>query len=436
MGDKEKNQYTLWNSEETKVLIELLVEGIQRAWRDSNGIMNKATVEHKILPVLNERLGCQKTHKHYLSRIKFLKGQYQCYVDLLNNSSGFGWDPIMKRFVASNEVWNDYLKGHPNHKFLRYDSSEQFDDLKIIFDCETANGSSAIGLGDTTDARVLTVGDSQVQDNLNFEDINDDVYAQQPSPENGVKRRVEKLVSRKRSRSDASSSAVEINSDQSDAMVMMTSKILTSITQREERQQKEAEKREAEKKKNMVTLIYSLGMKDVFTDMCFIMESTFEEEQQMYDEMQANQMEEDESENRIQRPIRRPITNIGYDYIQNVLKEDPEHFRSLYRMYPSSFEKFCDLIRMKAGLRDTRNICIEEMVATFLLIVGQGSKYGYTKDTFKRSKFTISENFHKVLRALNTLAPDLMVKPGVATAAKISESTRFYPYFKVQINFT
>ncbi|CAN7121063.1 unnamed protein product, partial [Brassica rapa subsp. narinosa] len=110
MGDKEKNQYSLWNSEETKVLIELLVEGIQRGWRDSNGIMNKATVEHKILPVLNERLGCQKTHKHYQSRIKFLKGQYQCYVDLLNNSSGFGWDPIMKRFVASNEVWNDYLK--------------------------------------------------------------------------------------------------------------------------------------------------------------------------------------------------------------------------------------------------------------------------------------------------------------------------------------
>ncbi|XP_013635776.1 PREDICTED: uncharacterized protein At2g29880-like [Brassica oleracea var. oleracea] len=286
MGEKEKNQYSLWNSEETKVLIELLVEGIQRGWRDSNGIMNKATVEHKILSVLNERLGCQKTHKHYQSRIKFLKGQYQCYVDLLNNSSCFGWDPIMKRFVASNEVWNDYLKGHPNHKFLRYDSSEQFDDLKIIFDCATANGSSSIGLGDTTDARVFTVGDSQAQENLNFEDISDDVYVQQPSPENVVKRRVEKLVSRKRSRTDASSSSVEINTDQSDAMVMMTSKILTFIQQREERQQKEVEKREAEKKKNSVwdamkevpnlddrikfkavTLIYSLGMKDVFTDM-------------------------------------------------------------------------------------------------------------------------------------------------------------------------
>ena len=72
------------------------------------------------------------------------------------------------------------------------------------------------------------------------------------------------------------------------------------------------------------------------------MESPFEEEEQTYDEIKANQMEEDESdldillvllnniatayvrsENRIQRPVRRPITNIGYDYIQNALKEDP-----------------------------------------------------------------------------------------------------------------
>ncbi|CAH8312337.1 unnamed protein product [Eruca vesicaria subsp. sativa] len=174
--------------------------------------------------------------------------------------SGFGWDPIMKRFVASNE-------GHPNHKFLCYDSSEKFDDLKIIFDCATANDSSSIGLGDTTDACVFTVDDSQTQEKLNFEDINDDVYVQQPSPENVVKRRVKKIVSRKRSRTNASSSSVEINTDQSGAM------------QREERQQKEVEKREAEKKKNSVPnldgrikfkaviLIYSLKMKDVFTDM-------------------------------------------------------------------------------------------------------------------------------------------------------------------------
>ncbi|KAJ4901188.1 Uncharacterized protein Rs2_15139 [Raphanus sativus] len=146
----------------------------------------------------------------------------------MSRTQGLGWDPIMKRFVASKE-------GHSKHKFLRYDFSEQFDYSKIIFDCGTANGSSSIGLDDTTDARIFTVGDSQVQENLNFEDISDDFYAQQPSPENVIKRRVEKFVSRKRSRTDASSSSIEINSDQSDAMVMMTSKILTFIQQRKKK---------------------------------------------------------------------------------------------------------------------------------------------------------------------------------------------------------
>ncbi|CAL9001841.1 unnamed protein product, partial [Prunus brigantina] len=41
-----------------------------------------------------------------------------------------------------------------------------------------------------------------------------------------------------------------------------------------------------------------------------------------------------------------------------------------------------------------------------------------------------SENFHKILKALNSIASDLMAKPGLAVPAKIRESTRFYPYFK------
>ncbi|KAG5397249.1 hypothetical protein IGI04_019063 [Brassica rapa subsp. trilocularis] len=43
-------------------------------------------------------------------------------------------------------------QAHPNHQFMRYDSHEQFDDLKIIFDGTTTNGGNSLGLSDTTDA--------------------------------------------------------------------------------------------------------------------------------------------------------------------------------------------------------------------------------------------------------------------------------------------
>nr|KYP61913.1 hypothetical protein KK1_016427 [Cajanus cajan] len=52
------------------------------------------------------------------------------------------------------------------------------------------------------------------------------------------------------------------------------------------------------------------------------------------------------------------------------------------------------------------------MIASFLQIVGQNTRYCVIHNTFGRSQFATSENFHKILKALNTIAPTLMVKPG------------------------
>lgn len=56
---------------------------------------------------------------------------------------------------------------------MRYDSHEQFDDLKIIFDGTTTNGGNSLGLSDTTDASAYLVGDNQVKENLMFGESSD-----------------------------------------------------------------------------------------------------------------------------------------------------------------------------------------------------------------------------------------------------------------------
>nr|VDD44644.1 unnamed protein product [Brassica oleracea] len=88
----------------------LLVDGIRRGWRDSNGSMTKTTVEAKILLVLNKQLGCNKNYKHYMNRMKSLRKEYNSYAELFRCSSGFGWDPITKRFTAPDEAWKEYFK--------------------------------------------------------------------------------------------------------------------------------------------------------------------------------------------------------------------------------------------------------------------------------------------------------------------------------------
>ncbi|KAH0992343.1 hypothetical protein GBA52_003826 [Prunus armeniaca] len=40
------------------MLLQLMVDAASREWRDANGVLSKATVETKILPILNEKLRC------------------------------------------------------------------------------------------------------------------------------------------------------------------------------------------------------------------------------------------------------------------------------------------------------------------------------------------------------------------------------------------
>ena len=135
----------------------------------------------------------------------------------------------------------------------------------------------------------------------------------------------------------------------------------------------------------------------------------------------------------VERPLTpRRITSKGHDYIHKSLNGDSEIFRQVYRMYPDVFRKLCMIIREKTPLMDTRFICIEEKhLASFLQIVDQNARYCIIRNTFGRSQFAASENFHKVLKALNSIAPDLMAKPTSSVPGKIRESTRFYLYFKV-----
>ncbi|KAH6821967.1 nuclease HARBI1-like protein [Perilla frutescens var. hirtella] len=70
------------------------------------------------------------------------------------------------------------------------------------------------------------------------------------------------------------------------------------------------------------------------------------------------------------------------------------------------------------------------MVATFLIIIGHNDRYCNVHQRFSRSHFATSQNFNKVLKALNMIAPDMMVKPSTPTPAKIQDCTRFMPFFK------
>ncbi|CAO2820913.1 unnamed protein product [Amaranthus hypochondriacus] len=81
------------------------------------------------------------------------------------------------------------------------------------------------------------------------------------------------------------------------------------------------------------------------------------------------------------------------------------------RMDRRTFNIFISLVREVGGLRDTKNMVVEEMVAIFLHLLAFEEKNREIKYDFQRSGETISRHFNNVLKAVLKLSSLLLKKP-------------------------
>ncbi|KAL8521867.1 hypothetical protein ACS0TY_012141 [Phlomoides rotata] len=79
------------------------------------------------------------------------------------------------------------------------------------------------------------------------------------------------------------------------------------------------------------------------------------------------------------------------------------------RMNINYFNRLCYLLENLGGLRDTRNVIINELVTIFLTVLSHHTKNRVIKYNFKRSGYTISKHFNLVLNTLLKLHNVLLV---------------------------
>ncbi|XP_057775379.1 uncharacterized protein At2g29880-like [Salvia miltiorrhiza] len=172
---KKRAVYEAWTQEQSDALLRILAESATRGWRDNSGIFSKATVEERILPVLNEKLRSNKNYNHYQSHIKWSKSRWNAYSTLLKFNSGFGYDNDTKKFTAPDEVWDAYIEAHPKDAYLRTGSFSDYDELRLAVGNGVAVGRNAIGVGSATDARTIGVDESRgpLIEELNYDAANE-----------------------------------------------------------------------------------------------------------------------------------------------------------------------------------------------------------------------------------------------------------------------
>ncbi|KAK1368543.1 hypothetical protein POM88_034635 [Heracleum sosnowskyi] len=127
---KRRAVYDHWTQEESRALLDIMVDATNRGWRN-NGT-GTDLLSNTRPPLLNSKLECNKNFKNYQSRLKWFRKRWLSYSTLLEFNSGFGLDSTTKRFTATNELWDKFLKNHPNNGNLRNEVLDDYEDLKIV----------------------------------------------------------------------------------------------------------------------------------------------------------------------------------------------------------------------------------------------------------------------------------------------------------------
>ncbi|XP_044473190.1 uncharacterized protein At2g29880-like [Mangifera indica] len=134
-----------WTKQEDAILIEcLIILKESPHWKADNETFRVGYLV-QLEKMMGERLPSSglKVTPHIESRVKLLKRQYNAINEMIKNGSGFGWNDEEKCVTASKDVFDDWVRSHPNAKGLRHKPFPHYDSLVIVLGKDRAAGARA-----------------------------------------------------------------------------------------------------------------------------------------------------------------------------------------------------------------------------------------------------------------------------------------------------
>ena len=98
-------------------------------------------------------------------------------------------------------------------------------------------------------------------------------------------------------------------------------------------------------------------------------------------------------------------------WLNRLIRESDNVCISQLRMDRSTFGRLCEMVRDIGGLKGTKNMTLEEIVALFLYVLAHHKKNRTISLLFLRSGETISRQFNRCLLAILKLHDVLLQKP-------------------------
>ncbi|XP_021899032.1 uncharacterized protein LOC110815515 isoform X1 [Carica papaya] len=141
-----------WTTSMDRYLIDLMLEQVRKGNRFSSSFNNEAWIDIAVSFV--ERFGLLPDKELLKSRHKHLGKLFNDMNNLLDQR-GFFWDEKHQMVSAYDDVWDAFIKEHPDAESYRTKSKPNYNDLCLIY-----GNSSCCGSGNQTTPSIFCNGDA------------------------------------------------------------------------------------------------------------------------------------------------------------------------------------------------------------------------------------------------------------------------------------
>ncbi|MCL7030671.1 hypothetical protein MKW94_006273 [Papaver nudicaule] len=128
---------TYWTPPMDSYFIDLLLDQLRRGNKIENTFITQAW--EQMTTLFNLNFGSQHRKDVMKNRYKSLRKQYTD-VSILLEQNGFTWDETRQMVTADDNIWDAYIKAHPDARSYRIRIVPHYEDLRLIFGTVTGNG--------------------------------------------------------------------------------------------------------------------------------------------------------------------------------------------------------------------------------------------------------------------------------------------------------
>ncbi|CAN1783129.1 L10-interacting MYB domain-containing protein [Linum perenne] len=128
---------TEWNAEMDQYFIELMLDQIGRGNKVDGTFSKQAWTD--MLSLFNAKFCTQHLKRVLRHRYKKLLKYYND-LNVLLGEVGFSWDQTQQKIIASDNIWDSYIKAHPHARAYRMKTLPNYNDLVLIFGNAIDNG--------------------------------------------------------------------------------------------------------------------------------------------------------------------------------------------------------------------------------------------------------------------------------------------------------